>query len=143
MTVSIHLLGASIILPILRFCCSNHSNFFLFFLSKNTFQVNFMWLCKCKYICMQVCIYVNMFLLPTFHNILMMKFSSYTKRILILFLNKFLFLKHMVSLVLLIGENEEIFGQYWTPYSLPQQGKPSNLAQYRPKLQNLISDDSL
>ena len=143
MTVSIHLLGASIILPILQFCRSNHSNFFLFFLSKNTCQVNFIWLCKCKYICMQVCIYVVMFLLPTFHNILMMKFSSYTKRILILFLNKFLFLKHMVSLVLLIGENKEIFGQYWTPYSLPQQGKPSNLAQYRPKLQNLISDDSL
>ena len=44
--------------------------FILLFLSKKTFIVNFMWLWKFKYICMQVFIYVVMFSLPASHNLL-------------------------------------------------------------------------
>ena len=56
-------------------------SFILFiFLSKKTFQLTFMWLCKCKYICryvsMQVFIYIVMFVLPTSQNLLCAYFNG-------------------------------------------------------------------
>ena len=35
-----------------------------------------MWLCECKYICMKICIYVVMFVLPTSHNPLQRYFND-------------------------------------------------------------------
>ena len=38
------------------------------FVAVTTLSVIFMWLCECKYIWMQICIYVVMFVLPRSHN---------------------------------------------------------------------------
>ena len=46
------------------------TQFYFVFLNKKTFQLIFMWLWKCKYICVQVCIYVVMLVLPTPQNAL-------------------------------------------------------------------------
>ena len=79
------------------FCPSTYSvillqqslNFILLvFVSKKTFKLIFMRLCKCKYICVLVCIYVVMFVLPTSQNLLCGYFndensSLYTKKVFI------------------------------------------------------------
>ena len=51
-------------------------SFILLFLSKKTSQLKFMQLCKYKYIYMQVCIYVVMFVLPISHNLLQGYFND-------------------------------------------------------------------
>ena len=38
------------------------------FVAVTTLSIIFMWLCECKYIWMQICIYVVMFVLPRYHN---------------------------------------------------------------------------
>ena len=38
------------------------------FVAVTTLSIIFMWLCECKYIWMQICIYVVMFVLPRSHN---------------------------------------------------------------------------
>ena len=53
-------------------------SFILFFFSEKTFQLIFMWLHKCKYICMQICNYVVMFVIPTSHNPLQGYFNGET-----------------------------------------------------------------
>ena len=148
MTVSIRSLVVSIFPPTLRFCCSNHSSLFCYFLSKNTFIVNFMWLWKCKYICMQVCIYVVMFVLPRSHNPCQRYFNNEALQL------------HQKDPDI-VSQKISLFGAYgklgtcwWErmrkflasaglliPY--PSKENPLIWSQYRPKLPNIISDDFL
>ena len=143
---SLILLGASIIPLTLRFCRSNHSNLFCYFQVKKTLQVNFIWLCKCKYICMQVCIYVVTFLLPISHNLLEEYF------------NDEVFQLHQKDPDI-VSQKISLFGAYgklsscwWErmrkflagaglliPYS--SRNNPLIWSQHRPKLPNLISDE--
>ena len=63
---------------------------FILFFSEKTFELIFMRLCKCNYICMyigimQLCLYCQ-HLTNHSKDILMMRHSSYTKKILIQFL---------------------------------------------------------
>ena len=148
MTVSIRSLVVSIFPPTLRFCCCNHSSLFCYFLSKNTFIVNFMWLWKCKYICMQVCIYVVMFVLPRSHNPCQIYFNN----------EAFQLQQKDPDIV---SQKNSLFGAYdklgscsWQKMRkflanagllilYPSSENPLIWSQCRPKLPNIISGDSL